>query len=695
MQTVPDSLFRPDSVAIIGAGEKPGQIGSGLVLSITDGFAGPVYCVNPQYERLFGKPCYASVLDLPQSVSHAVIAVNRNRVMDCIRQCAQAAVRHVIVISAGFKETDAVGAALEEEMAAFCREHEIVLLGPNTLGLINTACSFNCTFLPDRIAQGSVSVISQSGGVGMAILASLRDQHCGVAKWAGIGNQAVLDAEMFLRYFAQDPQTAAIAVCFEGLRDLPGFLRLAAEVNRTKPVVLLRDGKSTTGKKAAASHTGALVQSSRVMHDLVEQYGLLEADGCRSCAVMLKALTCGRRPDGARTIVLSNTAGPAILATGRMESLGVLLPQPTQALRDALDAKAGKQMQLKNPADISSNGLTPKTYETAAKMLLSSPEYDLLLGFFSLNPHLSLPDAELIEAVRAAAKPAVACFLSSFEAFAAYDRSRLEQAGIPCFCDPQDAADAVAALSGYAKASACQSQHVQPMLTAAQCCAVEEFLRDFPKNEQLVLPERLSKQLLALAGFPVSVPVVAHTAMQAADAAEAFGYPVALKVESYVIQHKTDVGGVRLGLQDRAAVKEAFLQMDSAMKRLDPSACVTVQPMAQSGFEVMLGAARLHDTPLMAAGMGGIYAEAFQDMAFRLAPLQEGQAERMLQSLRCAPVLNGFRTPPLDRAGVCQLLQRLSELMQAFAQIREVDLNPCRVYENGCAILDARIVLQL
>ena len=178
-------------------------------------------------------------------------------------------------------------------------------------------------------------------------------------------------------------------------------------------------------------------------------------------------------------------------------------------------------------------------------------------------------------------------------------------------------------------------------------------------------------------------------------AAEAFGYPVALKVESYVIQHKTDVGGVRLGLQDRAAVKEAFLQMDSAMKRLDPSACVTVQPMAQSGFEVMLGAARLHDTPLMAAGMGGIYAEAFQDMAFRLAPLQEGQAERMLQSLRCAPVLNGFRTPPLDRAGVCQLLQRLSDLMQAFAQIREVDLNPCRVYENGCAILDARIVLQL
>ena len=374
MQTVPDSLFRPASVAIIGAGEKPGQIGSGLCLSITDGFRGPVFYVNPQYRTLWGGPCYASILEVPQRVSHAVIAVNRSRVLPCLRQCAQAGVRHVIVISAGFKETDAEGAALEAEMTALCERENIVLLGPNTLGLINTAARFNCTFLPDHILPGKVSVISQSGGVGMAILASLRDQRCGVAKWAGIGNQAVLDAEQFLRYFAQDPETAVIAVCFEGLHDLPGFLRLAAEVNRTKPVVLLRDGKSSTGKKAAASHTGAMVQSTQVMHDLIAQYGLLEADSCRSCAVMLKALSMGRQPAGTRTVVLSNTAGPAILAADRMESLGVSLPQPSQALRDRVDALAGRTMQLKNPADISSNGLTPETYRIAAQTLLGAPE---------------------------------------------------------------------------------------------------------------------------------------------------------------------------------------------------------------------------------------------------------------------------------------------------------------------------------
>lgn len=694
MHTIPDSLFQPDSVAIIGAGEKPGQIGSGLCLSITDGFQGPVFYVNPQYQTLWGAPCYAAVTDVPQRVSHAVIAVNRDHVMECIRQCAHAGVRHVIVISAGFKETDAVGAALEQEMTAFCREHEIVLLGPNTLGLINTACSFNCTFLPDRIARGTVSVISQSGGVGMAILASLRDQRCGVAKWAGIGNQAVLDAEMFLRYFAEDPETAAIAVCFEGLHDLPSFLRLAAEVNRKKPVILLRDGKSATGKKAAASHTGALVQSTQVMHDLFTQYGLLEADSCRSCAVMLKALTCGRRPDGARTIVLSNTAGPAILAADRMESLGVLLPQPTQALRDELDAKAGRRMQLKNPADISSNGLRPKTYETAAQTLLSSSEYDLLLGFFSLNKHLSLPDTELMEAARAAGKPAVACFLCSNEEFSGYDCGKLEQAGIPCFCDPQDAADAVAALSGYAKAYARQNKKTEPMLTPVQHCAVEAFLKDISQDGQLVLPERLSKKLLALAGFEVSVPAAVQTAEEAERAAETFGYPVALKVESYVLTHKTDVGGVRLGLMDKAAVREAFAQMEPAMKRLDPSARITVQPMAQSGFELMLGAARVDGTPLLAAGMGGIYAEALQDMAFRLAPLAEGEAQRMLQGLRCAPILNGFRTAPMDKEAVCRILQRLAELMQAFPQIREADLNPCRVYERGCEILDARFVVE-
>ena len=693
MQTVPDSLFRPASVAIIGAGEKPGQIGSGLCCSITDGFCGPVFYVNPQYRTLWGGPCYASILEVPQRVSHAVIAVNRSRVLPCLRQCAQAGVRHVIVISAGFKETDAEGAALEAEMTALCERENMVLLGPNTLGLINTAARFNCTFLPDHILPGKVSVISQSGGVGMAILASLRDQRCGVAKWAGIGNQAVLDAEQFLRYFAQDPETAVIAVCFEGLHDLPGFLRLAAEDNRTKPVVLLRDGKSSTGKKAASSHTGAMVQSTQVMHDLIAQYGLLEADGCRSCAVMLKALSMGRRPAGTRTVVLSNTAGPAILAADRMESLGVSLPQPSQALRDRVDALAGRTMQLKNPADISSNGLTPETYRIAAQTLLSAPEYDLLLSFFSLNRHLTLPDAELIEAVRAAGKPAVACFLCSNEEFAAYDR-RPEQAGIPCFCDPEDAANAVAAMTGHAVACARVRRDAEPVLTPEQARAAADYLAGLACTVQTVLPERISRQLLALAGFPVAVPAAVETADEAAAAAERFGYPAALKVESCKITHKTEARGVRLGLQDGTAVRAAFAEMQPAMRRLDPEARLTVQPMAADGFELMLGGARLDGAPLLAAGMGGIYAEVLRDTAFRLAPLAEGEPERMLSSLRCAPILDGFRTAPLDRAAAAALLRRLAELMQALPQLAEIDLNPCRVYARGCAILDARIVVK-
>ena len=692
IHTVPDSLFHPDAVAIIGAGDKPGQIGSGLYRSIADGYDGPVYCVNPQYDVLFDKPCCSTILEVPRRVSHAVIAVNRSRVMPCIRQCAEAGVRHIIVISAGFKETDAEGAALEAEMREFCQAHDIVLLGPNTLGLINTAVRFNCTFLPDHILPGRVSVISQSGGVGMAILASLRDQRCGVAKWAGIGNQAVLDAEMFLRYFAEDPETGVIAVCFVGLNDLPGFLRLAAEVNRTKPVVLLRDGKSSTGKQAAASHTGAMVQSAQTMRDLIAQYGLLEADGCRSCAVMLKALALGERAAGDRAIVLSNTAGPAILAADRMESLGVALPQPSQALRDRIDERAGRAMQLKNPADISSNGLTPKTYRAAAETLLCASEYDILLGFFSLNKHLTLPDAELMAAVRAAGKPAVACFLCSAEDFAAYD-CKPETLGIPCFCDPQDAADAVAALTGYAGACSRSTEPAPPLLTAEQREAAAALLRGLELPAGAILPERLSKQLLALAGFPVRVPVAAASAEDAIAAAEHFGYPVALKAESYIVTHKTEVGGVRLGLMDADAVRAAFDAMLPALRTVDPDAAVTVQPMEPDGFELMLGAARLDGTPLLVAGMGGIYAEALQDTAFRLAPLPEGEAEAMLDSLRCAPILNGFRTAPLDKPAAAALVQRLSELMAALPQIRELDLNPCRVYKTGCAVLDARIVV--
>lgn len=691
---VASSFFYPTGVAIVGASEEPGRIGSGLCKSIADGFPGSVYYVNPRHSVLWGQPCYGAVTDLPAVPSHVFIAVGRKFVPDYVEQCIQAGVPYVVVISSGFKETDALGAEMERALTRRCREAGVQLLGPNTLGFLNTKAAFNGTFLPARIAPGHVSVISQSGGVGQALLASLQDQRCGVAKWVGIGNEALLDAVAFFRYFAQDPETRAIVVCFEALRNLPDFLRLAAEVSQEKPVVLLRDGKSTVGMQAAASHTGAMAQSDNAMAGLIAQHGLLEARTCRECAAMAKALSMGSPAAGNRAVLLTNTAGPSILAADALEPAGVALPQPSKVLRDAMDAEAGMALGLKNPADISSSGLNPRTYGIAARHLLCSAEYDILLGFFSLNPHLQLPDREILAAVQAAGKPAVACFLGAAEDFFRYNRSVLENAGIPCYYDPHDAAAAVTALVHWGRVRTRHWNRASAVLTDDQAAAVAALIDELSGPEAVTLPERDARRLLRAAGMDVQVPELAQTVDEAVQAAARCGYPVALKLHSRAITHKSDVGGVRLNLDSEAALRQAWAEMFPALRKLDPEALLTVQPMAPDGFEMILGALRSPTAgPMVMAGMGGVYSEVFQDTAFRLLPLYDGDAEAMIAALRCAPILSGFRGKVLDRAGFTAILTRLAELAARFPQIREMDLNPCRLGPDWTAILDARIVL--
>lgn len=693
METITEFL-EPTAVAIIGASETPGRVGSGLYKSIRSSFPGPVYCVNPGHKILWGAPCYASAAELPEPVSHAVIAVASNLVLPSLRQCAQAGIRSVVVVSSGFKESGAEGAFLEAEMRTFCRKQNIALLGPNTLGFINTSIPFNGSFLPAQILPGPISIISQSGGVGMALISSLRDQGCGVAKWIGIGNEAVLSAADFLEYLAQDEQTKVIAVCFEGLQDLPAFFRLARQVNQIKPVVLLRDGKSAVGMQAAASHTGTMAQSASAMEGLAEQFGLAEAKSCRECAAMCKALSLAPAAGGNRVAILTNTAGPSILAADAMDGSGICLPQPSAKLQAAIDHETGISMKLKNPADISSNGLSPKNYGVAARKLLSSGEYDVLLGFFTLNPHLILPEEELMEAVRCAGKPAVACFLASSSEFSQYNPLP-ESAGIPCFFDPQDAASAVTALVHRGKILRRPLKDAAPVLTASQREAVGQFLDQLALTERTLLPERSARQLLQLAGAGIVTPVLTSSAKEAAEAASRWGYPVALKLHSKKISHKSDVGGVRLNLSTEEALTTAYQEMLPAMRALDPEALLTVQPMEPDGFEVILGAVRSPGAgTLVMAGMGGIYSEVLKDTAFRMTPLPEGEAKRMLSGLRCAPILNGYRGPALDQTGICRLLVLLSDLMETFPQLQEIDLNPCRVYPDRTAVLDARITAE-
>jgi len=686
-------FLEPKSVAIIGASEEEGRIGSGLFKSISQGFQGEIFLINPKYEKLWNQPCYHSILDLPVTPSHAIIAVSRTIVNPIFMQCIEKGIKHITVVSSGFKELDHTGLVLENELQKNAQQHGITLLGPNTLGFINTSINYNGTFLPNIFEKGGVSVISQSGGVGMALLASLQDQRCGIAKWVGIGNEAVIDAIALLKYFETDPETKVIAVCFEGLKNLIDFLTVAEKINFKKPIVILRDGKSNVGMEAALSHTGKMAQPDKVMTALIQQHGLIEAESLRECAVILKALSIASLPKGNRVSILTNTAGPSILAADILEPSGIALPAPSQELKDLMDQKSGVVMQLKNPADVSSNGLSPLVYGHTIQTLINSNEYDLALGFFSLNPHLQLPDQELIEVVKNTRKPIVACFLSSLEEFLDYDPIP-ESFGIPCFYDPQDAAIAVRALVQYSKQAALTeptNTHKTPNLDKDR---IESFLKSLKSKEHLILEEKTSRELLNLAGIDSFLPVLIDTEEEAVKAAKEIAGPVVMKIHSSKITHKSDSGGVRLNLKNSEEVVTAFNEMKQSFQKLDPAAQLTLQPMEEEGLELIIGGIRTEETgTLVMVGTGGIYSEIFNDVEFRLAPINEIGARKMIRNLKTAPIMEGFRGEKLAIQELANAIVLISKLMDAFPIIKEIDINPCRLYKDRISLLDARVIL--
>ncbi len=687
---IAESFFRPASVVIVGASDKAGRIGSGLVEAMLSG-GSELFFVNPNHDRLFDRVCYHSLRELPFPPSHAFIAVSRDHVLPYLRECEAIGIKNVVIISSGFKEKDATGAALEEEIRALSQRSGITLLGPNTLGFLDTSSGFNGTFLPASHRRGPVSVISQSGGVGMALLSALDDQRCGISKWIGIGNEAGLTALEALEFLAQDEETSAIAVCFEGLRELTAFLRRAEEVNRHKPVILLRDGKSDTGLRAAASHTGALVYGGSVLPSLFRQFHLLEASTVRDCAVMLKALCVAHVANGNRAVILTNTAGPSVLAADTMETMGIMLPPVSEQLRSSIDEEAGVAMQLNNPADISSNGLSPQRYGLAAERLLNSDEYDLLLGFFSLNRHLMLPEKELIAAAQKSGKTVVSCFLSSQQAFLSYPLT-IEEAGIPCYCDAHDAAVACGAICAWSEAR--REKTVEPAVgRVRQLPVAKAFLE---AQDTQILSERLSKELFSLVGIDVIIPSRADTPAVAAAAAESLGFPVVLKLESSVITHKSAVGGVRLGLFCREAVLEESAQMLAQLRKVDPDATLTVQPMGGEGFDLIIGAVRSPLGVLLMVGLGGSFAEALADDAFCVLPSDIPTVRAMLRSLRCAGVLyapDGIPRFPEEK--LFSLLDKLGSLILSFPSLQELEINPCRITKDSLCVLDARAVLSL
>ena len=708
-----DALFNPGSVAVIGASERPGSVGRTLLWNLLRSpFGGTVYPVNPRRHSVLGVHCYASVADLPEPVDLAVIATPAPGVPDVVAACAAAGVRAAIVISAGFREVGPEGAALEGRLRDAVRGSGLRLLGPNCLGLMNPRSGLNASFAPSQPAAGHVGFLSQSGAICTAVLDWSRRQNVGFSAFVSMGSMLDVGWGDLITELGDDPATRSIVIYMEAIGDARSFLSAAREVALTKPIVLIKGGRSAEAARAAASHTGALAGSDAVLEAALRRCGVLRVERLSDLFDLAEVLAKQpRRPAGPRLAILTNAGGPGVLATDALVLSGGELASLDPATVVALDAVLPPHWSRANPIDILGDA-DPERYGRAIEIALADPNSDGLLVI--LTPQAMTDPAatavRLRELAARSSKPLVASWMGGEEVAAGEDL--LNQAGIATNDYPDAAARLFTALWRYSYnlRGIYETPALVPEASDQEPAAVQlddglAGLQRAQAEGRELLTEVEAKQVLAGAGIPVVDTRLAGTPEEAVAAAEAIGYPVVLKLNSATITHKSDVGGVRLDLAGPVAVADAYRTMAATVReRCGPEAFagVSVQPMLPrgDGLELIVGSSLDPQFgPVILFGSGGTLVEVQRDSAVALPPLNTTLARRLMEQTRVYRALQGVRGgPPADLAALEQLLVRLSRLVLEQPAIREIDINPLLVLPGDprrpLVALDARILIQ-
>ena len=700
-------VFRPQVVAVVGASTRPGSIGNSLVRNLLQQeFNGAVFPVNPKHRAVCSVQCYPSLLEIPLEVDLAIIAVPAAQVMDVARDCARKRVHAIVVISAGFAESGGEGAELQEELLEFVRLYGMRMVGPNCLGLVNTEAGvrLNATFSPVYPPMGRVAFSSQSGALGIAILDLARELRLGLSQFVSVGNKADISGNDLLYYWGTDNQTDVILLYLESFGNPKKFSRIARSVSRNKPIVVLKSGTSQAGARAASSHTGAIASSNIAARTLMAQAGIIQTDSMEKLFNAAKVLGSQPLPKGPRLAILTNAGGPAILSADRAELEGLVVRPCSESLQQALQQHLAPAAHAGNPVDMIASA-TAEQYETCLNLLLKSDEVDQVLVLFI--PPMVTTTVEVAQAMIRARhacgneKPLVASILGSQGETECHDILAAER--IPTFRFPEDAVVALAQLHWYAnwrntpEGDAVRFDDVDRSTADA---IMAEATSALAEGEMCWLPTDKAFRVLEAYGIPVIPTRFAPDAEAAVAAAHKVGFPVAMKLASTTIVHKTDVGGVVLDVPNEPELRKAFADLAARLEaegRRGEMDGVIVQPMSRSGLETVLGVS--HDPlfgPVMMAGLGGIYLDLFRDVQFSLHPLTDRSASEMLASLKSSRLFAGYRgARPRDLPALREVLLRLSQLVAQHPEIKDVDLNPVMVLANGegCRVVDARIQL--
>ncbi|HVT79854.1 MAG TPA: GNAT family N-acetyltransferase [Phycisphaerae bacterium] len=696
-----DPLFAPKAVAVIGATENANAVGRTVLANlIKTPFGGTVYPVNPKRTSVLGIKAYPSVKDIPEKVDLAIIVTPANSVPALIQQCADVGVPAAIVISAGFKELGPPGVALEKQVMDIATRAGMRILGPNCLGFMNPMVGLNATFAANIANKGSVAFISQSGALCTAILDWSMKEKVGFSAFVSLGSMLDIGWGDLIDYLGEDPHTKAILIYMETIGDARKFLSAAREVALTKPIIVIKAGRTEAAAKAAASHTGSLAGSDDVLDAAFKRAGVLRVSTIADLFYMAEVLARQPRPKGKRLTIVTNAGGPGVLATDALITGGGELTPISPETMGELNKLLPAAWSHNNPVDVLGDADASR-YAKALELVARDENSDGLMVI--LTPQDMTDPTATAETIRSVAKDLGKPVLASWMGgpFVAAGEEILNTAGIPTFPYPDTAAKMFNymwqydyAIKGLYETPAAQSD------ANVDAAAGDKIIQEARAKRQSLLTESDSKQLLAAYGIPVALTLVANSEDEAAAAAKKVGYPTVLKLYSQTITHKTDVGGVVLDLQNEAQVREAFARIKKNVSEkvgVEHFGGVTVQPMVKmkDAYEVIIGSScDAQFGPVILFGSGGQLVEVYKDRALALPPLNTTLAKRLIERTKIHEAFKGVRgRKAVNVTAIEQLLVKFSQLLLAQPWIKEVDMNPVLVGPDGAMALDARVIL--
>ena len=692
-------LFEPSCIAIIGAAREETKIGHIVLKNLIDsGFPGKLFPINPKSSEILGLKSFGSILDIPGPVDMAVICVPNEYVPDVVENCGRKGVNAVIIITAGFKEMGKEGAELERRVAEIRLRYGMRILGPNCLGVINTHAKMNATFTKNYPRSGPIAITSQSGAICSTLLDWSSEVKVGFSKFISVGNKVDIDEADLLEYLRDDPMTKVIGMYIEGTERGIDFMRQAALTSMTKPVIVLKSGRTSSGAKAASSHTGALSGSDKVYEAALSQSGTIRVKTLEEMLDLLLVFANlpPLKPGG--VAIVTNAGGLGVLAADSCGDYGLSMvtfsPETIQKLKSNLPEEAN----LYNPVDVIGDA-DAKRYEFAIRTVMDDPSVSSVLVLLAPTDLVDIASVANLLAgfANKEIKPLVATFVGGVDAMKGVHI--LRQAGVPHYESPDRSVRALSAMTEYQKSLNAKTK-TQTMKVEGNVTMVRELLDQVKAEGRLSLSESEGKAILKAYGIPVPFEGVARTEEEAVQLADKIGYPVVLKIESRDISHKTDVGGVVVGVVSADEVRKQFSLLLSKVSSMAPRARIggaSVQQML-SGREVIIGMVRDDSFgPVITFGLGGIFVEVMKDVTQRIAPLSNEDIDDMIHSIKAYTILTGARGKrPADIAALKDVINRMAQIAQDFPEISELEINPVIVMDEGQGVnaVDALVTIK-